>query len=175
MGAVWTKRTTKRTRKPSRDANAAFIALVVPEAQAGRVVVVDLKAGTRVVERVLRVADPLDKIVMEQRQRQAAMVYRQAWRHGAAGIGFGPLPWGRDAPSSMSSGEALLPQERALSSNDRLRRCQEALGEFRVVVDCVVLRELPLAAVAEGMQRGHRWARAQLDAGLDAMATEFGY
>lgn len=106
---------------------------------------IDLIAGATafsVVKRA-RTVDRLDGIPLTQGQKHAALIYRQAVMHIEAGIGMGPLPYGRDLVASGGfTGDALWAQQRALSAADWYRQATNTIpretGETGVVKRIVI-------------------------------------
>ena len=130
-----------------------------------------------VVKRARR-ADPLARLDLPASSAQAALIYRQAVQHIAAGIGMGPMPWARERDGGGSFGLAvnMLPQERALSAADWYRKGVQAMGLAAAegVVHWVVIAELPLANY-DAMRKWRKGrGRAELIAALERLAIAFG-
>lgn len=140
----------------------------------------DVSVGSRSTFKRARRVDPLEGISLTQGQRQAAMIYRQAVEHVTAGIGMGPLPWGRDVQNRLGSpysGSGLGPQERALSAADWLRRASVAIPaacQPHGVLACVVVAGWSLRSY----DRWRRWTdgngAVELRTALEACARAFG-
>lgn len=141
-------------------------------------VVEDIAEGSRNTVKRARRCDPLDFMDLTQPQRHAAVIYRQAVQHIQAGVGMGPLPWGRDNRNSGPySGLSLGPQERALSAAEWHRRASLA-----VPVACQPNGVLSVVVIGEwSLTRYDRWREwregrgmRELRAALDACAKVFG-
>ena len=130
-----------------------------------------------VVKRARR-ADPLTRLNLPASSTQAALVYRQAVQHIAAGIGMGPMPWARERERGGSSGVAveMLPQERALSAADCHRKGVQAMGLAAAggVVNWVVIAERPLADYDATRKWRKGRGMVELIVALERLAMAFG-
>src|SRR4051812_40710794 len=87
----------------------------------------DVAVGTRATVRRAKRADPLNRVDgATTGMRVAAAIYRQALEHVGDGRGMGPMPWAAERVQETRRGDglgvALLPQERAISAAEWLRR-----------------------------------------------------
>lgn len=142
-----------------------------------RVVIEDVAVGTCGTVKRARRADPLDAIDgVTAGMKMAAAIYRQASEHVDAGRGMGPLPFARDIAHHGTGGAILLPQERAITAADWLRRGSTSFGSASAewLVRNVVVQGVPLTACAAKLRRRTRTARAHLLVGLDRLAVAYG-
>lgn len=138
----------------------------------------DLHLNPNTLVKRARRADPLVQLDLPGSLAQAAIVYRQAVQHIAAGIGMGPMPWAREREHGGSSGVAveLLPQERALSAADCHRKGVQAMGMAAAegVVHWVVIAERPLADYDATRKWRKGRGMAELIAALERLAMALG-
>jgi hypothetical protein len=133
------------------------------------------EGANRVIKRARR-ADPLDKMQLDPAHRQAARIYRQAVEHMEAGMGMGPLPFGRDVLSGGDGGARLTPQERALSAAVWVRRGVQAMGlaASETVINWSLIRGLPLGAYDSTRRWREGTASQMFKAALERLAVAYG-
>ena len=139
------------------------------------VVVEDIAVGTRGTFRRARRREPWEGIAgLTRGMHQAALTFRQAFEHCAAGMGMGPLPWAADR-GRAGSGMFLWQGERAITSADHYRRCVLVMGLTGThVVTAVVLFGDTLAETDRRMKWRNGTASVQLLAALGAVARKYG-
>ena len=137
----------------------------------------DVAVGTRGTIKRGRIREPWEGINgITVGMHYAAIAYRQAWMHLKNGSPMGPMPWGADRVSGMSSGPFLFPQERALSASDMHTRGVQAMGlvASQGVVHWVVIAGKPVMDFDVRWHRRRGTASAELVAALERVAVAYG-
>lgn len=161
---------SRRTRLTTRE-TSDFGAVAIP------VVIEEIAVGTRATVRRARRREAWEGVKgLTRGMHLAALAYRQAWEHVASGRGMGPMPWGSDRVSYISSGVFLLPQERALSAAAIHTRGVQAMGlrASQGVVQWVVLEGGAVRVYEDKHGMRHGAGAAQLLAALERLAEAYG-